>query len=84
MQQPQNGAENTVEEYLRRKFERTIESVERVAKEDLDLPNHLSGIRRTYLRLSFRNTADLMTVRKVLLPAALRNGENYRERLIAT
>lgn len=48
-------------------------------KEDLDLPNHLSGVRRKYLQLFFHNTSDLMTVRKVLLPVAIRNGEGYKD-----
>jgi DNA polymerase epsilon subunit 1 len=52
-------------------------------KEDLDLPNHLAGVQRCYLQLSFRNTSDLLSVRKVLLPAATRNGEGYKEAAMA-
>lgn len=73
------GSENDVEEYIRRRFENTVESIQRIQKEDLDLPNHLSGARRPYLKLSFRNTSDLLAVRKVLLPVAVRNGEVYRD-----
>lgn len=68
-----------MEEYIRRRFENTVESLQRVLKEDLDMPNHLAGLRRCYLQLNFRNTADLMSVRKVLLPLALRNAEHYKE-----
>lgn len=47
-------------------------------KEDLGLPNHLSGLKQPYLKLVFRNTTDLMTVRRVILPAVQ---ENRRRRL---
>lgn len=77
------GSENEVEEYIRRRFENTVESIQRVQKEDLDLPNHLSGAKRPYLKLSFRNTSDLLAVRKVLLPLAIRNGETYRDGVLS-
>ncbi|KAG9322756.1 hypothetical protein KVV02_007016 [Mortierella alpina] len=67
------GYEADVEEYLRRKFENTIEKMTRVQKEDLDMPNHLLGNTRTFIRLSFRNVRDLLTVRKVVFPAAKQN-----------
>ena len=51
----------------------------RVPKEDLDLANHLSGQKRTYLQLVFRNCSDLLKVRKVVLPAVLRNQEQKLE-----
>lgn len=53
-----------------------------VSKEDLDMPNHLSGLLRTYLVLYFRSTHDLNAVRRVLLPLAQRNGQDYREGLM--
>jgi len=37
------GTEAEVEQYLRRKFENRIASVEVIEKEDLDLKNHLVG-----------------------------------------
>ena len=37
-------------------------------KEDLDLANHLAGHQRRYLKLKFNNVADLMEVRKQLMP----------------
>jgi len=36
-----------------------------VDKEDLALPNHLSGLKKKYLMLKFGNTRHLMDVRKV-------------------
>ncbi|WFD27179.1 DNA-directed DNA polymerase [Malassezia nana] len=64
------GTEFIVEEWLRRKFEGVLSSVERKRKEDLKLPNHLVGNQRTVLQLQFMNVNDLLTVRKELLPLA--------------
>ena len=36
--------------------------------EDLDLPGHLEGLKRQYLKLSFLNVNDLMEVRRSILP----------------
>ena len=68
-----NRTENEIEEWLARRFEGLVTAVDVLWKEDLDLANHLSGLKRKYLKLSFRNTADLMTVRKVILPAVAEN-----------
>lgn len=76
------GTESEVEDGLRKKFERQIERIERVSKEDLDLPNHLSGLQRAYLKLSFRNINDLEKVRRLLMPVAIRNGENYKDGIV--
>ena len=73
-----------MEDYIRRRFENTVESMQKMIKEDLDLPNHLSSAKRAYLKLSFRNTSDLLTVRKALLPVAIRNGESHRDGVLAT
>lgn len=75
-----SGTETIVEDFLRKKFENLIESIERVEKEDLEMPNHLSGRKGKFLKLSFRNTVDLAAVRKVLQPAVLKNSEMAKER----
>ncbi|RPB25462.1 DNA polymerase epsilon catalytic subunit A [Terfezia boudieri ATCC MYA-4762] len=67
------GAEGEVEEWLRRKFEGQLKKTTRWLKEDLSMPNHLLGYRRTYIQLSFNNISDLLAVRKVLLPIAEAN-----------
>ncbi|CBQ70431.1 probable POL2-DNA polymerase epsilon, calytic subunit A [Sporisorium reilianum SRZ2] len=64
------GTESSVEEWLRRRFEGLIQSIQRERKEDLKLPNHLLGHQRLYLRLTFLNVQDLLSVRKELLPIA--------------
>lgn len=61
------------ETFLNRRFEGLIASVEQVEKIDLAIPNHLSGITATMLKISFRNVQDLMAVRKVLQPRIVRN-----------
>jgi len=62
-----------VEDWLGREFGGLVSSVTVVNKEDLDLPNHLSGLLQPYVKLSFRNVTDLMSVRKVILPAVATN-----------
>lgn len=64
------GSESSVEEWLRRRFQGLIQSIQRDRKEDLKLPNHLLGHQRLYLRLTFLNVLDLLSVRKELLPIA--------------
>ncbi|KAF5383469.1 hypothetical protein D9757_006181 [Collybiopsis confluens] len=69
-----SGSENSVEEWLNKKFEGLICRIVRDRKEDLKLPNHLMGHRRLYIQLCFRNVSDLLTVRRELLPLAQANG----------
>ncbi|KAI9217507.1 hypothetical protein BC828DRAFT_408441 [Blastocladiella britannica] len=66
------GAEADVEEYLKRKYETLIEKIEWEYKEDLDMPNHLLGLKQTVLKLQFRNVQDLLRVRKDMLVAIKR------------
>ena len=51
-----------------RKFENTLANITIVEKEDLDMPNHLSGLKAKYLKFSFRNVSDLIQVKQELLP----------------
>ena len=69
------GRETEVEEWCKRLFEGLVKTVTRVEKEDLQMPNHLLGYRRTFLRLSFANVSDLLSVRKTILPIAEKNKE---------
>ncbi|KAJ9368773.1 hypothetical protein DTO282E5_6508 [Paecilomyces variotii] len=70
------GHESDVEEWCKRMFEGLIKKVNRVDKEDLQMPNHLLGYRRTFLQLSFANVSNLLEVRKTLLPIAEKNKKN--------
>lgn len=67
------GKEGEVEEWVKRGFEGAVKGVERVEKEDLKMPNHLLGYRRTFLKLTFANVSDLLAVRKVMMPIAEKN-----------
>ncbi|XP_022957705.1 DNA polymerase epsilon catalytic subunit A-like [Cucurbita moschata] len=59
--------ETDVEAYLRRRYEGQIADIEILEKEDLDLKNHLSGLRKAYLKLSFDTVQELMNVKSELL-----------------
>ncbi|KEF59736.1 DNA polymerase epsilon catalytic subunit A [Exophiala aquamarina CBS 119918] len=69
------GKEPEVEEWCKRLFEGLIKTVNRLTKEDLQMPNHLLGYRRTFLQLTFANVSDLLSVRKVIMPIAEQNKE---------
>ncbi|MCO5602895.1 hypothetical protein L7F22_057034 [Adiantum nelumboides] len=64
------NTESHVEEWIKRKFEGLVTSLERLRKEDLKLPNHLVGHNRLFIKLSFHNVQDLLSVRRELLPLA--------------
>ena len=70
------GKEAEVEEWCRRKFESVVKNVKMVEKEDLKMPNHLLGYRRTFLQLSFANVGNLLNVRKIVKPTAEKNKNN--------
>ncbi|XP_010242612.1 PREDICTED: DNA polymerase epsilon catalytic subunit A-like [Nelumbo nucifera] len=62
-----------VEAYLKRRYEGQISDIEIVEKEDLDLKNHLSGLRKSYLKISFDTVQQLMRVKNDLLHVVERN-----------
>ncbi|KAJ8941928.1 hypothetical protein NQ318_013261 [Aromia moschata] len=64
-----------VTEYLVKNYSGTIVKTETVSKEDLDLPNHLIGLKQKYIKLSFVNQTDLIKVRKDILKAVRKNRE---------
>ncbi|KAI5855289.1 DNA polymerase epsilon catalytic subunit A [Tricharina praecox] len=70
------GTEGEVEEWLRRKFEGLIKKTSRTTKEDLSMPNHLLGYRRTFVQLDFANVTDLLAVRKEIMPIVAKNKKN--------
>lgn len=47
----QDDMEREVDAYMRRKFEAAIKEIDLVAKEDLDLKNHLSGLKQKLLKV---------------------------------
>ena len=70
---PRWGREAEVEGYVQRKFGETATAVGMVEKEDLDLKNHLSGLRRTVVKVQFRNTQDLVAARHELMALVEKN-----------
>ena len=68
------------ESYLLRRYEGLLLSCQPVEVEDLSQLNHLSGLKRTYVKLSFRNVADLMSVRNSLLYVVQQNKKSIERR----
>ncbi|KAI9505131.1 hypothetical protein BX070DRAFT_188883 [Coemansia spiralis] len=67
------GCEADLEEWLVRRFDRLVDSVETIEREDLRMANHLTGCKRKLIKLAFRNVQDLMSVRRELQPIIKRN-----------
>ena len=71
------GREAEVEEWCKRvPGGGVVKKVRRVEKEDLQMPNHLLGYRRTFLELRFANVPDLMAARRDIMPIAEKNRKN--------
>ncbi|EOA39472.1 hypothetical protein CARUB_v10008067mg [Capsella rubella] len=66
-----------VEAYLRRRYERQVADIEIVEKEDLDLKNHLSGLQKKYLKVSFDTVQQLMEVKRDVLHIVERNQAKF-------
>ena len=51
---------------ITRRFGGMLKTAEIVEKVDLDLPNHLAGLKQTYIKLTFANINDLISVRNTI------------------
>ncbi|CAH9070869.1 unnamed protein product [Cuscuta europaea] len=69
--------EMEVEAYLRRRYETQIADIEIREKEDLDLKNHLSGLQKSYLKISFDTVQQLMQVKSDLMHIVERNQTKF-------
>ena len=69
------GLSLEVARYISKKYAGQITSVEHIEKEDLDLPNHLSGLKQELLKVSFSNTSQMIKVRRDLAAAVRKNKE---------
>ncbi|XP_020776588.1 DNA polymerase epsilon catalytic subunit A [Boleophthalmus pectinirostris] len=69
------NCEREVISYLSKKFQGKMAKLEMVPKEDLDLPNHLVGLKRNYIKLTFNTMDDLNKVRREIAPAVRKNRE---------
>ncbi len=71
------GHETETEEWLKRvPGGGVVKSLKKVEKEDLKMPNHLLGYRRTFFELRFSNVSDLLAARKDIMPIAEKNKKN--------
>jgi DNA polymerase epsilon subunit 1 len=71
------GHEPETEEWLKRApGGGVVKSLKRVEKEDLQMPNHLMGYRRTFFELRFANVSDLLAARRDIMPIAEKNKKN--------
>lgn len=71
------GYEPEAEEWLKRApGGGVMKSIKRVEKEDLSMPNHLLGYRRSFFECRFRNVSDLLAARKDIMPIAEKNKKN--------
>ncbi|AWP07054.1 putative DNA polymerase epsilon catalytic subunit A [Scophthalmus maximus] len=69
------NCEREVISYLSRKFQGKVSKLEILSKEDLDLPNHLVGLKRSYIKLAFNTVDDLIKVKREIAPAVRKNRE---------
>lgn len=76
---PADGQSLEVARYIGKKYAGRISQLKHVQKEDLDLPNHLSGIKRDYIQLWFPNNNAMMKVRREIMAAVKRNRERDQE-----
>ncbi|CAK7270043.1 DNA polymerase epsilon catalytic subunit [Sporothrix epigloea] len=74
------GHETEVEEWCKRVpgGGGLVKRVRRIDKEDLQMPNHLLGYRRTFLELRFDNVQNLMAVRRDIMPIAEANKKGMK------
>eukprot|EP00850_Spirogloea_muscicola_P017955 SM000159S01786 [mRNA] locus=s159:288661:304957:+ [translate_table: standard] len=68
-----SGMEMEVDAHLRRRYEGRFADICIVEREDLDLKNHISGLRSSFLKLSFHSVQDLMEVKREIGPIVERN-----------
>lgn len=62
-----------VEFELKRTYEKFVQDIELVEKEDMDMKNHLSGKKAVFMKISFPTVQALVYVRNKLTPIVNRN-----------
>jgi len=70
------GSHSNAEAYLRRRFEGKFSEIEIVEKEDLDLQNHLSGLKKNYIVMRFNGLTELYEIRREVQQMVRRNKLN--------
>jgi DNA polymerase epsilon subunit 1 len=59
-----------------------LAGIDIIDKEDLDLPNHLIGMKRKYLKLRFYTVDDLMKAKRDIMPVVKRNKEREKSKSV--
>ncbi|XP_076126347.1 DNA polymerase epsilon catalytic subunit A [Alosa pseudoharengus] len=72
------NCEREVISFLSKKFQGKVAKLEVCPKEDLDLANHLVGLKRNYVKLSFNTVDDLIKVKREIAPAVRKNREREK------
>ncbi|KMQ97138.1 dna polymerase epsilon catalytic subunit a [Lasius niger] len=67
-----------VSTFLSKKYMGLLTKIETTYKEDLDLANHLIGLKQKYLKLSFANTVDLTKVKRDIMRVVKVNKEREK------
>lgn len=75
---PTKGQSLELSRFLSKKYAGQLNKIEIVEKEDLDLPNHLAGIKHTFIKLTFPNTNALIKVRREIQSAVRKNKERAK------
>ncbi|XP_022817983.1 DNA polymerase epsilon catalytic subunit A [Spodoptera litura] len=71
--------EQEVIQFLSKRFTGTVHKITVIEKEDLDLLNHLSGLKQRYIKLSFMSQNEMMKVRREILTAVNKNKEREKK-----
>ncbi|KAJ8673754.1 hypothetical protein QAD02_005016 [Eretmocerus hayati] len=72
------GSNQEVITFLQKKFSGFLLGIDITTKEDLDLPNHLTGLKRDYIKLSFTNTTNMTKVKRDIMTAVRANKEREK------
>ena len=73
--QTRTGLQYEVSRFISRRFERMSAAmkVDLITKEDLDLLNHLSGLKGSFIKLSFDHVDEMRTILRPIREAVSRN-----------
>lgn len=71
---------NDVEEFLKKYLETCLKDISTLKKEDLKLDNHLLGLQKSLIKLTFVNSNQLFEARKLLRPILAENESNKQQR----
>ena len=66
--------------FLSRKLSGRLAGIELLEKEDLELANHLVGLKGRYLKLRFHSVDELMKAKRDIMPAVRKNREREKNR----